>query len=64
MSTEERVRMLRESEPNTWIAMAPDESRVVATGATYADAVAAAEREGVEDPVLIKTPDEWLPFVL
>jgi hypothetical protein len=44
--------------------MASDESRVVGRGSTYAEAVEAAEREGVEDPVLIKTPDEWLPLVL
>jgi len=64
MSDEERVRILREAEPNSWIALASDESRVVAIAPTYADAVAAAEREGVEDPVLLKTPDEWLPLVL
>ena len=64
MSNTERAQLLRESKPNSWIAMASDESRVVGRGSTYAEAVEAAEREGVEDPVLVKTPDEWLPLVL
>jgi hypothetical protein len=64
MSNAERVQMLLDARPNSWIALASDESRVVGRGATYAEAVEAAEREGVEDPILIKTPDEWLPLVL
>jgi Family of unknown function (DUF5678) len=60
MSHEERLRVLREAAPNSWIALSEDESRVVGSGSTYAEAVELAEREGVEDPVLIKTPDEWL----
>ena len=47
MSTQERVKMLREAEPNSWIALSGDESRVVGRGATYAEAVERAEEEGV-----------------
>jgi len=64
MQTEERAQILRDSPPNSWIALAEDESRVVGRGATYAEAVAAAERQGVDDPVLINMPEEWLPLVL
>jgi hypothetical protein len=60
MSHEERLQVLREAVPNRWIELSEDESRVVATGGTYAEAVEQAEREGVADPLLIKTPDDWL----
>ncbi len=60
MSHDERLRVLREAPQNTWIALSADESHVVARGTTYAETVELAEKEGVEDPVLIKTPDEWL----
>ena len=63
MDTKERVALLRVAAPNSWIALAGDESRCVAYGATYAEAVANAEREGESDPVLIKTPEDWLPMV-
>jgi hypothetical protein len=64
MATEERVRLLREAPPNSWIALSSDESKCVAHGSTYAEAVAKAEQEGESDPVLIKTPENWLPMVL
>ncbi len=59
MSAEERVRILGEAEPNSWLALSSDESRVVGRGPTYGDAVADAEKNGEEDPVLIKIPDNW-----
>ena len=64
VSTEERVRILREAEPNSWIALSGDESRLVASGSTYGEAVERAELQGESNPVLIKTPDSWLPQVL
>jgi len=63
MSPEERVKALLDAPPDTWIALAEDESRVVAHGAAYAEAVAKAEAAGVSDPVLIKVPDDWLERV-
>ena len=59
MSVEERVRILGEAKPNTWLALSSDESKVVGRGETYGDAVADAEKNGEEDPVLIKIPDNW-----
>lgn len=64
MCVEERVRLLLEAPPNSWIALSGDESRCVAHGATYAEAVANAEQEGESDPVLIKKPETWHPMVL
>jgi len=56
MSTQERVKVLREAKANTWIALARDESDVAASGKDYAEAVENAERNGENDPVLIKIP--------
>jgi len=59
-----RSQILRNAPPNSWIALSEDEGPLVGKGSTYEEAVAMAETEGVEDPILIKTPDEWLPLVL
>ena len=63
MSAEERVRILQEAKPNTWLALSNDESKVVGSGATYAEAVAEAEKQGENDPLMIKIPDTWEPRV-
>jgi len=59
MKPEERVTILREAKPDSWIALSADESRVVGKGDTYAEAVAEANRSNETDPVLIKTPVDW-----
>ena len=59
MSAEERVKILGEAQPNTWVAFSSDESRVVGRGATYSEAVADAERHGEDDPVLVLIQDSW-----
>ena len=64
MSPEERARILKESEPNSWIALSEDESCVVGRGATYGEAVDAAEKAGVPEPLIIRIPPTWGPMVL
>jgi hypothetical protein len=64
MAAEERVRVLREATPGTWIAFSEDESKVVGSGSSYEEAVQQAANAGVSDPVLIKTPSDWTPLVL
>lgn len=59
MTPEERIRILREAKPDSWIALSADESRVVGRGNTYGEAVEQAKRQGEEDPVLLKIPDNW-----
>jgi hypothetical protein len=61
MSTEERVRILREAKPNSWIAFSEDESRAIAYGDSYADVVEAAENLGETNPLIVKTPENWNP---
>jgi hypothetical protein len=59
MSADERVKILRDAAPNTWVAFSSDESCLVSCGATYSEAVELAEKSGESDPVLIKIPDNW-----
>jgi hypothetical protein len=63
MSAEERVRILQEAKPNSWIAFSSDESKLVGSGTTYGDAVEDAEKNGENDPVLVKIPPNWEPRV-
>lgn len=56
---EELARMLAEAPRDAWVALSEDESRVAGIGATMEEAVSAAARQGVDEPVLVKTPAEW-----
>lgn len=57
-----RITALRSVPPNLWVALSDDETKVIATGATYEEAAQASDRAGVPDPIMIKTPLKWLPF--
>jgi hypothetical protein len=61
MTAEERVRILREAKPNSWVAFSGDESRVLAYNETYSDAVRAALEFGESEPVMVKVPDNQPP---
>jgi hypothetical protein len=63
MSAEERVRILSEAKPNSWLAFSSDESKIVGRGDSYMEAVEEAEKNGEADPLLIKIPDNWKPRV-
>ncbi|HEV8132343.1 MAG TPA: hypothetical protein VGQ81_13930 [Acidobacteriota bacterium] len=64
MSPEGRVKALLEAPPNSWVAFSEDESKVVGYGSTYEQAVLEAEKNGVTEPVLVKTPDSWIDLAL
>jgi predicted RNase H-like HicB family nuclease len=64
MSTMERIEILEAAAPNSWLALSGDETKVVGHGSSYEEAVKMAEEAGETDPILIKTPDEWVPMVL
>ncbi len=64
MNPEERAQMLLGAKAKSWVALSDDESKVVGTGSTYREAVGAARQNGEEDPLLIKTPEEWNDLVL
>ena len=63
MTDEERVRILSEAKPNSWVALSCDESSVVGRGDSYEEAVDDAQKHGENDPLLIKIPDTWEPRV-
>ncbi len=64
MNPDQRSELLRKAPLNSWVALSEDETRIVSHGKTYAEAVANAERAGEHEPVLLKTPDDWLPIVV
>jgi hypothetical protein len=55
-----RLEILRSAPLNSWIALSEDETRIVAVGSSYDEAARASEEAGVDDPVLIKTPEKWV----
>jgi hypothetical protein len=59
-----RIQALRAAPPDSWIALAPDESKVVASGATYEEVSKRSDEAGVDDPIIVKTPKSWLPFAV
>jgi hypothetical protein len=63
MTDEERVRILSEAKPNSWVAFSSDESKLVGRGDSYEQAVEDAQKHGESDPLLIKIPDNWEPRV-
>ena len=58
------MEILESAPPNSWVALAEDESKIIAFGSTYEEAVANSEKAGVKEPVIIKTPERWLPFAV
>jgi hypothetical protein len=59
MSADLRFEALKSAPLDSWIALSEDETRIVAIGATYDEAVRKSESAGVSDPVLVKTPKAW-----
>jgi hypothetical protein len=57
-----RLRALQSAPLNSWIALSEDESRIVAVGSTYQEAVAKSEDAGVSDPIILRTPPSWAPL--
>jgi len=57
-----RFEALKSAPLDSWIALSEDESRIVAIGPSYEEAVRKSEDSGVADPVLVKTPRVWLPI--
>jgi hypothetical protein len=64
MSIEERLAILREAKPNTWIVFSNNEDHVIGRGSTFAEASAEAERSGEKDPLITLVPPTWAPTLL
>lgn len=55
---------LRTAPLNSWVALSGDETRVIATGASYEEVSKRLDDAGVENSVIIKTPESWLRFAI
>jgi hypothetical protein len=59
-----RFELLKSAPLDSWVALSEDETRIVAIGSSYNEVVEKSQSAGVSDPVLVKTPKEWLPISL
>ena len=57
-----RLKALLSAPLDRWVALSEDESRIVATGSSYAEVARNSELAGVSDPIIIKTPAKWAPY--
>lgn len=64
MEQQARLDILRNAPLDSWIALSADETRLVGVGKTLEEAVREAEKNGESDPLILKTPPEWLPLAL
>jgi hypothetical protein len=60
--TDLRFEALKSAPLDSWVALSEDETRIVAVGTSYDEAVKNSESAGVSDPVLVKIPKLWLPI--
>jgi hypothetical protein len=61
-NSDSRFEALQSAPLDKWVALSEDESKIVAVGSTYSEAVANSEKAGVSNPVMIKTPKVWAPL--
>jgi hypothetical protein len=54
-----RFEALKTAPLDCWVALSEDETKIVAVGSSYDEAVKKSEKAGVSDPVLVKTPKAW-----
>jgi hypothetical protein len=59
-----RSKALRSAPVDSWIALAQDESRITAVGATYEEVSKRLDETGDKDSVILKTPKSWLPVAV
>ncbi len=63
-TTDQRLEVLRSAPLDMWIALSEDETKIIATGVSYAEVSRKSDEAGVADPLILKTPKEWLPLSL
>lgn len=59
-----RFELLKSAPLDSWVAFSENETRIVAVGTSYTEVVEKSQSAEVSDPVLVKTPKEWLPISL
>ena len=58
-----RVGALRNAKSERWVVLSEDESELVAEGASFEDAAKAAKEKGMNDPVVLFIPSDWVPRI-
>lgn len=56
-----RLKTLAGAPLDAWVALAQDESRIVAVGRSYQEAAEKSDEAGEPDAIILKTPGEWAP---
>jgi len=64
MSPQERIKILREVPKDSWVVFSEDETKFLGYGSTYEEAVMEAEKQGESEPVVVKTPENWIERIL
>ena len=59
---EARLNALRKAPLDSWVALSEDETAIVATGESYAEAAEKSDAAGCSDPIILKTPKQWSPL--
>jgi len=54
---------LAEAPRNCWLALDREETKVVGSGKTPETAIAGARANGITDPVLMWSPENWTPVI-
>lgn len=57
-----RLELLRAAPLNKWIALSEDGAKILAVGDSYQEVSDSLDRAGIEDSVVLKTPEEWAPL--
>jgi hypothetical protein len=55
--------LLAEAPRNCWLALNEEQTKVVGRGETIKEAVAEAQKSGVQDPIVMWAPKQWIPSV-
>ncbi len=64
MTTCGHADLLRSAPLDKWVALSSDESKILAVGDSFAEVAAKARQSGEDDPLILKTPPQWLPLTL
>jgi hypothetical protein len=62
--SDNRLDALRNAPPNSWIALSSDGEKLVAVAESYAEVVKMSEQAGIDDPTVLKAPQEWMSLSL
>ena len=55
--------IVRNAPRNCWLALNDEETEVVGHGDTVDLAIDAAHKKGIKKPILLWSPEEWIPTV-